>query len=227
MNDLELAQLAERLRRLEESLEPVPRGPLAGGGWRESDRHCCFIGHVAMAGFVKSEGTPIGFTDGGHEWLLCNGQAVGRTAYAELFAAIGTAFGTGDGATTFNLPKFTHTSYRKGFFPVGAGPDPADYPVGDTGGDKEHAHNLAGCQTSATPDWPHSHGGMTGANSCSGQAAAGAGAPIAADGHTHGLTTADATYPGHDHQIAAQPTDTVSHIPPYRAVGFFILAKRS
>lgn len=38
-------------------------------------------------------------------WLKCNGAAVSRTAYAALFAAIGTAYGVGDGATTFNLPE--------------------------------------------------------------------------------------------------------------------------
>jgi len=37
-------------------------------------------------------------------WLLCFGQAVSRTTYANLFAVIGTTFGTGDGSTTFNLP---------------------------------------------------------------------------------------------------------------------------
>lgn len=37
-------------------------------------------------------------------WLLCQGQAVSRTEYAELFGVIGTAFGNGDGTTTFNLP---------------------------------------------------------------------------------------------------------------------------
>jgi len=37
-------------------------------------------------------------------WLLCDGSAVSRTTYAALFAAIGTAYGTGDGSTTFNLP---------------------------------------------------------------------------------------------------------------------------
>ena len=36
--------------------------------------------------------------------LLCYGQAVSRTTYAALFAAIGTTFGSGDGSTTFNLP---------------------------------------------------------------------------------------------------------------------------
>lgn len=37
-------------------------------------------------------------------WLECNGQAVSRTTYADLFAAIGTTFGAGDSLTTFNLP---------------------------------------------------------------------------------------------------------------------------
>lgn len=37
-------------------------------------------------------------------WLECNGAAVSRAAYGTLFAAIGTNYGAGDGATTFNLP---------------------------------------------------------------------------------------------------------------------------
>lgn len=37
-------------------------------------------------------------------WLLCYGQAISRTTYANLFAVIGTTYGVGDGSTTFNLP---------------------------------------------------------------------------------------------------------------------------
>ena len=37
-------------------------------------------------------------------WLKANGAAVSRTAYAALFAAIGTTYGAGDGRNTFNLP---------------------------------------------------------------------------------------------------------------------------
>ena len=37
-------------------------------------------------------------------WLVCDGSAVSRTTYADLFTAIGTRYGTGDGSTTFNLP---------------------------------------------------------------------------------------------------------------------------
>lgn len=43
--------------------------------------------------------TPPGF-------LLCFGQAISRTSFAQLFAALGTTWGTGDGSTTFNLPDF-------------------------------------------------------------------------------------------------------------------------
>lgn len=38
------------------------------------------------------------------KWLECLGQAVSRTTYSALFAAIGTTFGAGDGSSTFNLP---------------------------------------------------------------------------------------------------------------------------
>ncbi len=37
-------------------------------------------------------------------FLYCNGQVVSRSTYATLFALIGTAFGSGNGSTTFNLP---------------------------------------------------------------------------------------------------------------------------
>ncbi len=37
-------------------------------------------------------------------WLFCNGQAVSRTTYTDLFATIGTAYGPGNGVDTFNLP---------------------------------------------------------------------------------------------------------------------------
>lgn len=48
-------------------------------------------------------------------WVLCEGQAVSRTAYAALFAVVGTAYGAGDGSTTFNLPDLRRRS------PIGPG----------------------------------------------------------------------------------------------------------
>lgn len=46
-------------------------------------------------------------------WLWADGRAVSRATYAALFAAIGTTYGAGDGATTFNLPDY------RGRAPVG------------------------------------------------------------------------------------------------------------
>lgn len=37
-------------------------------------------------------------------WLKCDGRAISRSTYATLFAVISTAFGSGNGTTTFNLP---------------------------------------------------------------------------------------------------------------------------
>ncbi len=39
-------------------------------------------------------------------WLVCDGRAVSRTTYANLFTKISTLHGNGDGATTFNLPDY-------------------------------------------------------------------------------------------------------------------------
>lgn len=48
-------------------------------------------------------------------YLMCDGSAVSRTTYAALFGVIGTAWGAGDGSTTFNLPDMG------GRVPVGVG----------------------------------------------------------------------------------------------------------
>lgn len=66
-------------------------------------------GRGAVAGDIKMHGASTAPTG----WLKCNGAAVSRTTYADLFAAIGTTWGTGDGSTTFNVPDF------RGEFPRG------------------------------------------------------------------------------------------------------------
>lgn len=47
---------------------------------------------------------PYGGSAAPSGWFLCQGQAISRVAYAELYAVIRTSFGSGDGSTTFNLP---------------------------------------------------------------------------------------------------------------------------
>ena len=66
-------------------------------------------GVIDPAGFSPS-GIPTGqviyvaFSSAPTGYLKANGAAVSRSAYAALFAAIGTTFGVGDGSTTFNVP---------------------------------------------------------------------------------------------------------------------------
>ena len=40
-------------------------------------------------------------------WVRCDGQALSRTTYADLFASIGTTYGVGDNSTTFNVPNIS------------------------------------------------------------------------------------------------------------------------
>lgn len=46
-------------------------------------------------------------------WILCDGSAISRTTYSDLFTAISTNYGDGDGSTTFNVPDL------RGRVPVG------------------------------------------------------------------------------------------------------------
>lgn len=66
-------------------------------------------------------------------WLLCDGSMVSRTTYAALFAEIGTAYGVGDGSTTFHLPN------AKGKTLVGLDSAQTEFnTLGKTGGAKTH-----------------------------------------------------------------------------------------
>ena len=58
---------------------------------------------------------PYGGITAPNGWFLCQGQALSRIEYADLFKAIGTNFGVGDGSTTFNIPDL------RGEFLRGAG----------------------------------------------------------------------------------------------------------
>lgn len=81
-------------------------------------------------------------------YLLCYGQAVSRTTYANLFAAIGTTYGSGDGSTTFNLPDL------RGRFPLGK-----DNMGGSAAGrvTAANASTLGGASGEENKDISHTH----------------------------------------------------------------------
>lgn len=76
---------------------------------------------------------PYPKTTSPENWLVCDGSAVSRTTYSELFNVIGEDFGAGDGSTTFNLPNI------KGKTVVGLDTSDTDFNViGKTIGEKTH-----------------------------------------------------------------------------------------
>lgn len=56
---------------------------------------------------------PLATLDG---YILCDGSAISRTDYADLFAVIGTTFGAGDGSTTFNVPDLVDSGSTINYF---------------------------------------------------------------------------------------------------------------
>jgi microcystin-dependent protein len=77
---------------------------------------------VAFAGAVAPGG-----------WMMCNGQDLNRQTYKNLFATIGTVYGTGDGSTTFNVPNLN------GKVIVGTSSDDTEFDqLGEIGGEKTH-----------------------------------------------------------------------------------------
>lgn len=99
----------------------------------------------------------ISFTSFDHlGWLKCDGRPLSRYDYAILFNVIGTAFGNGDGTTTFNLPNY------QGCVPGMAGrpffnltENPLTYARGAYAGEQQHVLT--------NPEMPiHNHGTQTG-----------------------------------------------------------------
>lgn len=72
------------------------------------------IGPPPECGFPAGTILPYAGAVAPQGWLLCDGSAVSRTVYAALFQATSTAYGAGDGSSTFNVPDL------RGRAPVGA-----------------------------------------------------------------------------------------------------------
>lgn len=69
------------------------------------------LNNVYKVGDIKASTARYGQSA---NWVYCDGQALSRTQYAELYAMIGTNFGSGNGSTTFNVPDY-RGKFLRGF----------------------------------------------------------------------------------------------------------------
>ena len=103
-------------------------------------------------------------------WLKCEGTPIRRDIYAALFSAVGTAWGSGDGTTTFHLPDLQGLFLRGHDGGVGRDPDRSSRialnsggAVGDNVGSFQassllaHTHSISGSFQNQTLTHTHNN----------------------------------------------------------------------
>jgi len=162
-------------------------------------------GTVIMSG---ASSVPAGY-------LECNGQAVSRSTYADLYAQIGTAYGVGNGTTTFNVPDMRDA------FPVGVG---TTYTRGDEGGAASDSITL---DEDHLPDHKHESGiGMESADigieAYGYKSKTGFTRNIGSGSDNGTLTPWTSGAYGTDSVAVANNAFTVDTLPPYVGLQYFI-----
>lgn len=143
-------------------------------------------------------------------FLFCDGSAVSRTTYADLFGAISTAYGPGDGSTTFNLPDLQDR------FPRG---DSGSLTLGATGGAATvtlaeanlpaHTHSDGTLATDTEADHTHADGTLATDSEADHAHASGTYAADTSGAHTHQYsadTASNTTAAGAANRVTALTT---------------------
>lgn len=126
-------------------------------------------------------------------WVECDGAALSRTTYAQLFTNIGTLHGAGDGFTTFNVPDYRsrfrrHRQVGSLAGAVGTLQSPVNLThthtvTGNTGGASNgHTHDVSSGVVS-TVNTDHAHGVNINSGGMSANAS-----------HTHTLTNSNSVF---------------------------------
>lgn len=96
---------------------------------------------------------PFGATTVPDGWLACDGSAVSRTTYAELFNVIGTTWGAGNGTSTFNVPDMR----GRAVVGSGSGSGLSSHAIASTFGEETHTLTTAEVPNHSHTDTGHSH----------------------------------------------------------------------
>lgn len=177
------SNIPDKAKRYNTSNDKFEKYAASGGTWSPLPFHTAIDNHIADTALHSGVPTGAYFPYAGSTaptgYLLCQGQAVSRTTYAALFAALGgvsTPWGVGDGSTTFNVPDLRTR------FPLGRATSGGYSTLGATGGAIDHTHT--------TPNHTHTITGHTHTMA-----------------HTHTLNDHTHVGPSHTHTIGAHSHD--------------------
>lgn len=152
----------------------------------------CPVGSIVM---WATSSAPTG-------WLMCDGTAVSRTTYADLFALWSTTFGVGDGSTTFNLPDMRQR------IPIGKAVSGTLTSIGTTSGSWDHTHGPGTLTVASHTHGPGSlsvaaHSHASGTLQVASHSHGAGTLTVASHTHDDGTLGADSTNTDHTHSVSS------------------------
>jgi len=159
-------------------------------------------GDAFPIGCIVPFGALVSAIPGG--WLACDGTAYGRTGgdpnpQPTLFGIIGTAWGIGDGSTTFNIPDLRHrgvAGINDGTLPAGPDGGFTTRSLGQLAGAETHSHTVNNHSHTISSDGGHQHAGTPLVGGLLSGSGLGNNVSLAIDGvHSHGGITGQSNPP--------------------------------
>lgn len=178
----------------------TPRPISAGGtGATNAAQALANLGGVSVSvleGMFTGIIAYFGMSDAPDGWLICDGREVSRSTYSRLFAAIGVAWGAGNGVSTFNLPDLRGEFIRGVDRGRGVDPDRA-FASSQASDNKEHTHT-GEAAAAGNHSHPYNVVGLSAGAILQGYVSGAGWAAVAvgdntttAGAHTHALTISD------------------------------------